>query len=112
MKIIGEIMVFKNRNGNGYYTTTNNKQEDGTFDKNFITVGFKKGVEVENFTKIDIKDAFLTHYSFEDENGKIQKKFKIMVMDFGIIQTYSSSNQNNADNEMADIYPDDDGLPF
>lgn len=110
MQIIGEIMVFKNRNGNGYYTTTSNKQEDGTFDKNFITLGFRKGVEVENFTKIDIKDGFLTHYSFEDENEKIQKKFKIMVMDFEVIQTYSNNNQN-ATNEMADIYPDDD-LPF
>ena len=54
---------------------------------------------------------FLTHYSFEDENGEIQKKFKIMVMDFEVIQTYSNNNSNTTNNEMADIYPDDD-LPF
>ena len=29
--------------------------EDGTFEKNFITVGFRKGVELDNFTKIKIK---------------------------------------------------------
>lgn len=110
MQIMGETMVLKNRNGNGYYTTTSNKQEDGTFDKNFITLGFRKGIELENFTKINIKDGFLTHYSFEDENGETQKKFKIMVMDFEVIQTYSNNNQNTT-NEMADIYPDDD-LPF
>ena len=111
MKITGEIMVFKNRNGNGYYTTTSNKKEDGTFDKNFITLGFRKGEELDSFTKIEVKDGFLTHYSFEDENGEIQKKFKIMVMDLEVIQTYSNNNSNTTNNEMADIYPDDD-LPF
>ena len=58
MKITGEIMVFKNRNGNGYYTTTSNKKEDGTFDKNFITLGFRKGEELDSFTKIEVKDGF------------------------------------------------------
>lgn len=116
MKITEEAVIFKNRNGNGYYTTTNDKKEDGTFDKNYITVGFRRGVELDNFTKIYIKDGFLTHYSFEDENGNIQKRFKIMVMDFDIVETYSNNNnttESTTNDEMLDFYPDlNDDLPF
>ncbi len=50
LNITGEQVIFKNKNNTGYYTTTSNKLEDGTYEKNFITVGFRKGVEVENFT--------------------------------------------------------------
>lgn len=113
LNITGEQMIFKNKKNTGYYTTTNNKLEDGTFDKNFITVGFRKGVEIDNFTKINIKDGFLTHYAYQNEEGETIKNFKLMVMDFDILETYSnngnSGNTNN--NEMSDIYPDDD-LPF
>ena len=35
-----------------------------------------------------------------------------MVMDFDVIETYSNNNTENATNdEMSDIYPNDD-LPF
>ena len=112
LNITGEQVIFKNKNNTGYYTTTSNKLEDGTFEKNFITVGFRKGVELDNFTKINIKDGFLTHYSYQNEDGEIIKRFKIMVMDFDVIETYSNNNaENTTSDEMSDIYPDDD-LPF
>lgn len=112
LNITGEQVIFKNKNNAGYYTTTSNKLEDGTFEKNFITVGFRKGVELDNFTKINIKDGFLTHYSYQNEDGETIKKFKIMVMDFDVIETYSNKNaENTTSDEMSDIYPDDD-LPF
>ena len=79
LNITGEQVIFKNKNNAGYYTTTSNKLEDGTFEKNFITVGFRKGVELDNFTKINIKDGFLTHYSYQNEDGETIKRFKIMV---------------------------------
>ena len=105
-------LLFKNKNNTGYYTTTSNKLEDGTYDKNFITVGFRKGVELDNFTKINIKNGFLTHYSYQNEDGETIKKFKIMVMDFDVIETYSNNNtENTTSDEMSDIYPYDD-LPF
>lgn len=113
LNITGEQVIFKNKNNTGYYTTTSNKLEDGTFEKNFITVGFRKGVELDNFTKINIKDGFLTHYSYQNEDGETIKRFKIMVMDFDVIETYSNNNtENTTSDEMSDIYPDDDGLPF
>lgn len=111
LNITGEQVIFKNKNNTGYYTTTSNKLEDGTFEKNFITVGFRKGVELDNFTKINIKDGFLTHYSYQNEDGEIIKRFKIMVMDFDVIETYSNNTEDTTNNEMSDIYPDDD-LPF
>ena len=112
LNITGEQVIFKNKNNTGYYTTTSNKLEDGTYDKNFITVGFRKGVELDNLTKINIKNGFLTHYSYQNEDGETIKKFKIMVMDFDVIETYSNNNtENTTSDEMSDIYPDDD-LPF
>ena len=77
LNITGEQVIFKNKNNTGYYTTTSNKLEDGTFEKNFITIGFRKGVELDNFTKINIKDGFLTHYSYQNEDGETIKRFKI-----------------------------------
>lgn len=111
LNITGEQVIFKNKNNTGYYTTTSNKLEDGTYEKNFITVGFRKGVEVENFTKINIKESFLTHYSYKNEEGETIKRFKIMVMDFDVVETYSNNTEDTINNEMSDIYPDDD-LPF
>ena len=112
LNITGEQVIFKNKNNTGYYTTTINKLEDGTFEKTFITVWFRKGVELDNFTKINIKDGFLTHYSYQNEDGETIKRFKLMIMDFDVIETYSNENQNTTNDEMSDIYPDDDGLPF
>lgn len=111
LNITGEQVIFKNKNNTGYYTTTSNKLEDGTYEKNFITVGFRKSVEVENFTKINIKEGFLTHYSYQNEEGETIKRFKIMVMDFDVVETYSNNTEDTTNNEMSDIYPDDD-LPF
>ena len=111
LNITGEQVIFKNKNNTWYYTTTSNKLEDGTYEKNFITVGFRKGVEIENFTKINIKEGFLTHYSYQNEDGETIKRFKIMVMDFDVVETYSNNTENTTNNEMSDIYPDDD-LPF
>lgn len=111
LNITGEQVIFKNKNNTGYYTTTSNKLEDGTYDKDFITVGFRKGVELENFTKINIKKSFLTHYSYQNEEGETIKRFKIMVMDFDVVETSSNNTEDTTNNEMSDIYPDDD-LPF
>ena len=111
LNITGEQVIFKNKNNTGYYTTTINKLEDGTYDKDFITVGFRKGVEIDNFTKINIKEGFLTHYSYQNEDGETIKRFKIMVMDFDVVETYSNNTEDTTNNEISDIYPNDD-LPF
>lgn len=113
LNITGEQIIFKNKSNTGYYATISHKMKDGTYEKNFMTVGFRKGVEVDNFTKINIKNGFLTLCSYQNENGETIKKFKIMVLDFDVLETHSNNEntENAPDDEMSDIYQDDD-LPF
>lgn len=76
MKIIGETMIF--RNDIGYSTSISRKKEDGTYENMFIPVSFRKGVEVQNKTKINIIDGFMSFY--KNKNGLAIPKF--VIMDF------------------------------
>ena len=76
MKITGETMIFKN--DIGYSTSVSNKKEDGTYENMSISVNFRKGVELENKTKINITDGFLSFYKTKND----EKRLKLVVMDF------------------------------
>jgi len=76
MKVTEETMIFKN--DIGYSTSISRKKEDGTYENMFIPVNFKKGVEVENKTKINITNGFLSFYKTKEGLAKI----KLVVMDF------------------------------
>ena len=76
MKITGETMIFKN--DIGYSTSVSNKKEDGTYENMSISVNFRKGVELENKTKINITDGFLSFYRTKND----EKRLKLVVMDF------------------------------
>lgn len=92
MKVTGETMIFKN--DRGYSTTISNKKEDGTYENMFITVNFRKGIELENKTKINILDSFLTFYKTREGLSKI----KLVIMDF--------------EQEQIKAYEDNPELPF
>jgi len=78
MRINGEnVMIFKNENGR-YTTSISNKKEDGSYENAYLQVQFRKGVELENKTKINIKDAFLTFFRTQEGNAV----YKIVVLDF------------------------------
>lgn len=77
IRITGETTIFKNEKG-FYSTGISNKLLDGTYENAYIQVQFKKGVELENKTKINITNGFLTFWKPQD--GK--PIFKIMVLDF------------------------------
>lgn len=78
MRINGEnVMIFKNENGR-YTTSISNKKEDGSYENAYLQVQFRKGVELESKTKINIKDGFLTF--FRTQEGNIV--YKIVVLDF------------------------------
>lgn len=78
MRINGEnVMIFKNENGR-YTTSISNKKEDGSYENAYLQVQFRKGVELENKTKINIKDAFLTFFRTQDD----KTIYKIVVLDF------------------------------
>lgn len=100
MQITGETMIFKNDKGN-YSTSVSNKKEDGNYENMYISVNFKKGVEVENKTKINITNSFLSFYRTKDGLAKP----KIVVMEF--------ETANNTTTQATDFELDSqDELPF
>ncbi len=99
MKITGETMIFKN--DKGYSTSISSKKEDGSYENMFIAVNFKKGVEVENKTKINITNGFLSFYKTKDGLAKP----KIVVMEYEIA--------NDTTTQATDFELDSqDQLPF
>ncbi len=99
MRINGEnVMIFKNENGR-YTTSISNKKEDGSYENAYLQVQFRKGVELENKTRINIKDGFLTFFRTQEGNTV----YKIVVLDF---------EQEGEVKEPEVSYADNDSLPF
>jgi len=129
MQITGQVTVFKNDKG-VYKIPISGKElaEDGEEQTIFmqINAGFKKGVEVKNKSKIDIKEAFLTFFRIKTDKvseitGKTEyKKFpKIIIMDFDLLEEgtdevfKTKDYSNSSDNDFSNYYSNsDDDLPF
>lgn len=81
------------------------KKEDGTFENGYIPCRFKKDVELENKTKIKIKNAWLDFY-------KVEKKTFIYVFINEFEKVENKQEEKAVDNwgSPKDIEPDD--LPF
>ena len=90
MRVNGETMIFRNahesRDGTWYTYATgvSSKRQDGSYVNGYLDVRFRKGVEVENKTKIDIKDGFLTVREFKTNGGDTAKKIELMVLEFEV----------------------------
>ena len=88
--LTGEAMIFRDehdgKNGKWYtYTTSvSKKRDDGTYANKPKSVRFRKGVVVENKTRIDVKDSFLTVKEYE-VNGKTVREDELMVLDFVVL---------------------------
>lgn len=85
MKVTGKATIFAKdfENGRSYSLSISRKNPDGTYDKTklYMSVGFKKDVVLENKTKIEILDGFLTFY--KNKNGLALPK--IQIMDYCIL---------------------------
>lgn len=131
MNISGQVTIFKNDKGIYKLSITNKELQENGEEKTIymqINVGFRKGVEVKNKTKIDIKDGFLTFFKIDSgeltEDGKpIYRKFpKAMIMDFDVIEEgtdevyhskdYSNTQNNSDTGYFSGTYANDDDLPF
>lgn len=77
MKVIGEVTIFKNEQGN-YSTSISNKKEDGTYENMYISVQFKKGVVIPNKTKIDVDNGFLSFFKTKEGMPKV----KLVITEF------------------------------
>lgn len=98
MNITGKTMIFKS--DKGYSTSISNKKEDGTYENMYLTINFKKGVELENQTKIDIKNGFFSFYT----NKEGRKIPKIIVTEFETDSIENIPEVNVVDEDL--------GLPF
>ncbi len=104
INVTGEIFIKKTEKGVYYTNTATKKLEDEKYDYAPILVGFKKGVELEDFTKIKVTNAFLTHFRTNDDTFRN----KIMVLDFEVLS--EGKSKAVADNGFAEVTDDD--LPF
>lgn len=99
IRIAGDnVMIFKNEKG-GYSTGISNKLLDGTYQNAYIQVQFKKGIELENKTRINIKDGFLSF--FKTQEGNVV--YKIIILDF---------EQEGDAKEPETSYDNSNPLPF
>lgn len=107
----GETMIFKNDKG-FYSTGMSKKNQDGTYANAYISVGFKKGVNLPNKTKINIKNGFLTFDQYERDGSKITN-LKIFVTDFETVggEKQPAKQNKGSENEFFGANKEED-LPF
>ena len=122
--------IFKN--DRGVYKATLSKKDTNENGEQItrymnIHVGFRKGVELKNKTKIKVNNGFLTFFDVKTgnikDNGKeeVLRFPKIMIMDFEVLEDGVDENfhskeyaQKDVDtnNEFDDFYSNNDELPF
>lgn len=95
MNITGKIMIFKSEYG--YSTAISNKNQEGQYDKMYVSVQLPKGVELENKTMIDITKGFISFYKTKEGLPKL----KLVILDF--------ETENKIEPTEAEIIDD---LPF
>lgn len=92
MEIISdrEEMIFKNEyNDKPYYTIgLSKKDKDGNYINGYMNVSFKKGIELENKTKIKIKKAWLDFYKRD-----VKTIPSIFISEFDIVSTTPKEEQ-------------------
>lgn len=76
MNIIGETLIF--RNEFGYSTSISRKNQNGEYEKMYLSVQLPKGVELENKAKINITKGFLSFY----KNKQGLPQIKVVVMEY------------------------------
>lgn len=78
------IMIFRDdKNGFPVYSMGMSKaKEDKTYEKAYFPIRFKKGIELKNMTKINVKNAFLTFDKKTDNEGNNRTFTYVMVLDF------------------------------
>lgn len=100
-------MIFKSQYG--YSTTISRKNQDGEYERMYVSVQLPKNIELENKTVIEITNGFLSFYNTKDGLSKI----KIVVREFTTNeeQKYIQEEREAIQNE--EIYGVQDfGLPF
>lgn len=108
-KEIENKMVFRRDNEYGafYSIGMSKKLEDGNYENGYMDVRFKKDAELDNMTKINIKEAWLTFYLKDEGEFKTTKPY-IFINDFEIVE----NDVDFSNYETSEIEIDDEDLPF
>lgn len=101
-------MIFKNEKDGkvSYLIGMSKKNENGEYESGFFPARFRKGVSLENQTKIRIKDAWLDFFKIEKRTLPF-----MFINDFDIVNN-DKVEEKSFDNwgSAKDIEPDE--LPF
>ena len=96
-----ELMIFKNNQG--YYSIgLSRKDRNGKYFNGYFPCQFKKDVELDNKTRIIVKNAFMSFY-LKDEKTMAY----IMITDFDI-----KEKEENYAKLKGDVEIDESNLPF
>jgi hypothetical protein len=101
LNFTGKTRIFKNEKG--FYSTTISKKEKDSqiYKKMYISVNFKKGVEIENESDISIINGFLSFNEWTDKDGKVQRNPVLVVLE------YELNSNNNINNQDLSDFTDD-----
>src|SRR5665647_1233871 len=80
IQVSGDTMIFrKDFDGRATYSTTISKKlADGTWENAYIGIQFKKDVVLQDKTKIEVKNGWLTHYL----NKEKKPVYYLFILDF------------------------------
>lgn len=108
----------KESEGNTYYNYSmglSNKKQDGSYEYGYIKCRFRKGVTLENQTRIYLKEAWLSFYKKEDKTVPY-----IFINEFETVAEAIDNSKDIKKDEVEDPFKDfgeevmlsDDDLPF
>ena len=102
-QITGDTMIFRKDfdDRQAYSTTISKKNKDGEYENAYIDVKFKKDVKLENKTKININNAWLTFYINKDK----KPVWQIFINDFSTIEGIPEGFQAINDDETDSMFP-------
>lgn len=112
MNVLGTGLVFKNEhttNGEKWYSyniSISSKDYSGEYVSTTMPIKFKKGIELTDRARIDIKNGFLRVREY-DKDGEKRKIVEIMCLDF---DTILGSTAEAAPDGYASLQDED--IPF
>ena len=107
MNVLGNVRIFKKElNGKELYSTTiSSKNQNGDWDKMYLSVQLPRNTVLENGTDINITKGFLSFYKTNEGLPKI----KLVIQEF---QTKEEIEEREAIINEQNYNINDDDLPF
>lgn len=98
------VMIFKNDSGK-YSVGLSKKKEDGSYERAYFPIQFKKDIVLENQTKGYIRKAWLSFYNWEHE-GKKGTTVYIMCTEFETIEEVQELAKQSIPENQNDPFAD------